>query len=127
MPSRRSRQPQEPARQTTPKRAQFDCSNCDRSFTKPADTPEFEAACRGCGSQAYRAGIVKFSCECGNSFTGVGRLDITSRCYACGANAEAGTIRAFAQGIRRRSKKTHSCELCEDGSRCPLYERAAAE
>lgn len=129
---RRSRQPgRYPPRQRAPQqrddRVRFDCSGCKRAFSKPADTPEFEAKCRSCGRQAYRAGIAKFECACGNDFTGVGRLDITSPCYKCSRSAPAVSIRPFSKEIRPRSNLTHSCALCAGGGHCPLYARASAE
>jgi len=57
----------------------------------------------------YRVGLVTYRCRkqtCGNTFVGVGRLDVKSRCYHCNRMATADTIEPL-RALRRSLNYYH--------------------
>jgi hypothetical protein len=111
------RQPARPrAAQPTPqppaRRDAIRCSKCDHTWTVPHDSNIWAAACHKCHATGYRKGIGKYCCDCGNDFTSKGRLDVRAPCYKCHAMVKPSVMRTADKSIRRKTKNTHSCELC---------------
>lgn len=107
-----------PAEEPTAK--PYKCDLCGRRY--PVSNPKlFVAKCSSCKREMFRKGIATYRCQsCGNQFTGVGRFDVRSECYGCGALASAISIRPFDLPLQRKTTNTHSCELCNGSGHCPL-------
>ena len=71
-------------------------------------------------------GIGQFKCECGRSYAGKSRGDVTSKCYGCQTHNLPFTI---TKGIKsnkdERAINSHYCNVCKDykpadRKRCPI-------
>jgi hypothetical protein len=96
------------------------CPECNNKWSIPQSSPLWSAPCRKCRAKGYRIGIGTYKCDCGNTFTSVGRLDVQAPCYKCKRKVTTYSLRSADRDIQARTDNVHSCSLCEGNGFCPL-------
>jgi hypothetical protein len=103
-----------------PVRDVFMCPKCNNKWYVPQSSPLWSAPCRKCRATGYRIGIGTYKCDCGNTFTSKGRLDVQARCYKCKRMVTTYSLRSADRDIHAQTNNVHSCSLCEGTNFCPL-------
>ncbi|EFA80418.1 hypothetical protein PPL_07252 [Heterostelium album PN500] len=119
VPTPKPKNPPKPKKEPVIPSYIYVCVHCDEN-KKWKDQKE-SSKCDNCYREALKEGIGKFKCECGHSFNGYIRQGVGSMCYKCSNIVMPETIiPTRPMNRRRKSKKTHSCQVCNGHSPCPL-------
>lgn len=102
----------------------FSCAQCKRQWRTKVSRVRPVSQCRKCNRKYWaipyeqEPKIGKHKCSCGNTFTGWTSEGVMSPCYQCDRNILPEKL-LTPRPIRRKTDKTHNCNLCDGKGNCP--------